>query len=691
MNTKTVGGEVASILLVITFSVLSFASSVSADGLRMWTDVQGRQVEAEYAGVSAGRVNLKLPGGKIVPFPYEQLSAEDQAFVKKLYQLSPETAATRIDGFINQQLAKEGVAPNPMTTPEQFVRRVYLEITGTIPTFDQTLDFLESEDADKRRKLIDALLDSEGFVSQSFNWQADMLRLVSQTNDFFIYETYLQWVKDSIRENKPYDRFVYEMLTAEGRLWDDPASGYFIRDRGMPLGNLSTTVSVFLGTEITCAECHDHPFEDWTQKDFYQLAAFLGQRQDRSYGKEFGEEQRKERERIEAEQRKLDPSMPADGFLQPFRNVVTANNHRVWDDAEKVLKLPHDYRYDDAEPESVVTPKTIFGDPVDLSAYETPRVAFASWLTAKENPMFALTAANRFWKRAFGLGLHEPMDNIHDIEDAQNPELLAYLETLLKDLNFDTKEFLRAIYYSDAWQRQASLEGPTLVQIDGNKYPFPGPVLKRMTAEQLWDSFLTLAVPDPMAYRRDVAKPLTEAIRFNITEVSGEESFERTKQLQDILGKTIRNGAPSLGVWTKEAMALEEESGNMSKFAGAYLARASELSQPAPPGHFLRSWGQSDRNLVDNSSDNGSIPQILTMINGPFTQMLIKPDSLIFKTTGGQRGRGDKMENIFLSILNRYPQGKEKAICSRALRNDEEGYGDLIWALVNTREFLFIR
>jgi hypothetical protein len=370
---------------------------------------------------------------------------------------------------------------------------------------------------------------------------------------------------------------------------------------------------------------------------------------------------------------------------------VAANNHRVWDDKGKALKLPHDYRYDDAEPESLVEPRTIFGESVDPAEYESPRVAFASWLTSKENPMFALNTANRLWKRAFGLALHEPIDNVHDIENAQNPELLAFLEKLLKDLNFDTKEFMRAIYYSQAWQRQASLEGPTLVQIDGNKYPFPGPVLKRMTAEQLWDSFLTLTVPDPMAYRRDVAKPLTDAIRFDLTKVSGEESFERTRKLQELISKTVFNGAPNLGIWTKDGAALDEETGNMSKFAGAYLARASELVQPAPGGHFLRAWGQSDRNLVDNSSDNGSIPQILTMINGPFTQMLIKPDSLIFKTTGGQRGRGDKMENIFLSILNRYPVGKEKAICSRALRNDEEGYGDLIWALVNTREFLFIR
>lgn len=672
------------------FSVALWLASFDAQA-RLWTDSQGRQVEADYVGVLAGKVQLKLPGGDTMPFPFEQLSPGDQAYVKQRHAVNPHNIAKQIDAFIDKKLAEDGVKANPKTTDEQFVRRVYLEITGTIPTFDQILAFLESTEPTKRRDLIKELTDSEGFVSHSFNIYADMLRLVSRTNDFFIFETYNQWVKDSIAENKPWDRFVYELITAKGRLWDDPASGYFIRDRGMPLGNLSSTVGIFLGTEITCAECHDHPFEEWTQQDFYGMAAFLGQRQDRMYGKEFGDKYSTERARIEAEQRIADTSLGEDGFVQPFRNIINANNHQVWDDPAKALRLPHDYRYDDAEPESLVAPRTLFGEDIDPAAYETPRVALAKWMTSKENPMFALTAVNRLWKRAFGLALHEPVDNLQDVEDSQNPELLAYLEQTFKDLDFDIKTMLRAIYFTRAWQRQATTEGPTLVQIDGNKYPFQGPALKRMSAEQLWDSFLTLTVPDPMKYRRDVAVPLTEQIRFDLEAVSGEESIERTAKIREIVSKTIYAGAPSLDAWRQDWSASDQESGAFLKFSGAYLARASEVVQPAPGSHFLRAWGQSDRVLTDSSSDNGSIPQILTMINGAFTQMLIKPDSLIFKTSASQRGTGDTMENIFLSILSRHPQGKEKAICAKAIRGEEEGFADLIWALVNTREFLFIR
>jgi len=664
-----------------------WATGAFAADARQWTDLDGRKVEAEYVKVEAGQVHLKLVSGKTIPFPYARLSPADQAFVKKLYGLSPANLANQIDAFVTRKLAAKNTKPNPKTTDEQFVRRVYLEITGTIPTFDQTLDFLESKSPEKRRKLIDSLLETEAYVSHSFNWFADMLRAVSITNDWFIYENYLEWIKQSIRANKPYDKLVYEMLSADGPMRENPAAGYFLRDRGMPLGNLATTATIFLGTEITCAECHDHPFEDWTQMDFYSLAAYLGRTRDQFSDKE----SQKQLERIESEERAADASLGADGFSIDFRLITNANQLQVWDDPKKQLKLPKTYKYEDGKPDQVVVPSTLFGEKPDLAAFESPRDAYAAWMTSKANPMFTKTAVNRLWKRAFGLALYEPMGNIQDLKNSENPELFTFLEGAFQELNFDLKEFLRSIYYTEAWQRQATLEGPTLSQIGGNEYHFPGPVLKRMTAQQLWDSFLTLTVPDPMRYKREVSQSLADYMTFDLSKVEGEEALKLVAAMSQLRSRTISSGAPSEKVWSAESTAVDPESSRMVKYAGSYLARASEICQPAPNGHFLRAWGQSDRSLVDASSDNGSVPQILTMINGPFTQMLIKPDSLIFKSTGSQRGTGDKMEKIYLSILNRYPQGKEKTICSKAIRSDDEGYGDLIWALVNTREFLFIR
>jgi hypothetical protein len=659
---------------------------------RTWTDQSGRSLEASFVRAEAGQVLLKMPDGRVVPVPFERLSEADQEVAKRLHGLNPVAIAAQIDRLVDKKLSEHQVKPNPMTTDEQFVRRVYLEITGTIPTFDQTIDFLESKERNKRQRLIDRLLASEGYVSHSFNWFADLLRVVSRTNDFFIFEHYIEWIKQAVRENMPYDVFVTKLLTAEGHLWDDPATGYFLRDRGMPLGNLSSTVSTFLGTEISCAECHDHPFEDWSQMDFYSLAAFLGQRQDNLNMKGRSTLVGKERIRIEEEQRKADPSLGPDGFVQPFRLAITANEHSIWDDPEMKLTLPHDYAYKDGKPGDVVVPRVLFDPPADLAAHSKPRQAFAGWLTSKENPRFAKTIANRLWKRAFGLGLVEPLDDIRDGKHAANPELLAFLEQMIKDQDFDVREFLRAVYYSQSWQRSASLDGPGLAEIDGNKHLFPGPLLKRMTANQLWDSFLTLAVPDPLRHTRRVAADLSEFMDFDITKVSGEESFARTQGLSQIVARTIGGGsAPSLDAWIADSNATDPVDGSYLKFASSYMLRASELAQPAAPSHFLRAWGQGDRALTDGATDNGSIPQILTMINGPFTQMLVKPDSLIFKNAGSERGTGDKMEKIYLSILNRYPQGREKSICIKSIRAGDEGYGDLIWALVNTREFIFIR
>jgi hypothetical protein len=153
----------------------------------------------------------------------------------------------------------------------------HLDIIGRIPTMQETQAFLQSTDKDKRAKLIDALLASEGYTQHMFHFWADLLRVQSRANGGqgeMTSKPYLEHVKRRIRENMPYDAFVRELLTAQGKVWDNPAIGYYMRDLGMPLDNLSNTTRVFLGTRIECAQCHNHPFDKWTQMQFYQMAAF---------------------------------------------------------------------------------------------------------------------------------------------------------------------------------------------------------------------------------------------------------------------------------------------------------------------------------------------------------------------------------------------------------------------------------
>ena len=186
------------------------------------------------------------------------------------------TAAAKVDALVEKLYAPNEVKPNPITDDETFVRRAYLDIAGRIPTADEAREFLSSMGPTKRADLIDGLLDSDGYVSHQFNYWADILRITSRMNgqDPANGAAYARWVKDAIRDNMPYDKFVNELVTAQGMIDDNGAVGFYLRDRGMPLDHLATTVQVFLGTQMVCAQCHDHPFDEWTQMNYYELAAF---------------------------------------------------------------------------------------------------------------------------------------------------------------------------------------------------------------------------------------------------------------------------------------------------------------------------------------------------------------------------------------------------------------------------------
>ena len=234
------------------------------------------------------------------------------------------------------------------------MRRVYLDVSGRIPTYEEAVAFLDSQDPDKRSKLIDKLLDSEGYVSHNFNYWADLLR--PQSRSIFIEtQPYIDFIKTSLRENKPYDQFVRELITAEGYPWENGATGYYFRDAGMPLDNMSNTVRVFLGTQLLCAQCHDHPFDKWTQKQYYQLAAFTYGVKTYDLANPLQMKLREMRNDKDADQSAVSAAYTMVG---PLRNRVNETNH--------VLRLPVDYQYSDAEPRDPINPKTIFGEDVEV-------------------------------------------------------------------------------------------------------------------------------------------------------------------------------------------------------------------------------------------------------------------------------------------------------------------------------------
>ncbi|QDV49736.1 DUF1549 domain-containing protein [Gimesia fumaroli] len=581
-------------------------------------------------------------------------------------------SAEKIDKLVEANYSKYKVKPNPLATDEQFLRRVYLDITGTIPTYRETRYFLASRHPDKRKRLIDRLLDSDGYASHNFNYWADVFRYTDRLNNNVDGSPYRQWIKQSLAENKPWDKMVEEMITAEGLIWENPATGYLQRDSGMPLDNMNNTVRIFLGTRIGCAQCHDHPFDRWKQKEFYQMAAFTfgsstrasgrdkrfytGEDPNRRLRKEYQEMGQEEKDRRRNQGR--------------FNRMIRVNMMVVNDQANRKIRLPHDYAYTDAKPKSVVEPKTIFGKPADIKKGEAPRQAFARWMVSKDNPRFALTISNRLWKQVFGRGQIEPVDDMMDHTVAENPELMKYLESEMKRLNFDMKEYLRILYNTKTYQREASTTDVSLSE----QYHFPGPVLRRMTAEQAWDSFLTLAVVDPDEYRELPSDLKSEIIAVDLNTATAEEVLEADVKKRAEIDKTR---------YKRE---------KKYKYKGQLLARASELPSPVSPSHFLRTFGQSDRELISASSDSGSVPQILFMFNGPVTHMMLEKGSTIYNNVIEQKTIKDGVDVIFMTILSRRPDSEESKIAMDEIeKNGPAGYGNVIWSLVNTREFLFIQ
>lgn len=646
-------------------------STITCLGITCWcfaaviSDVGHRSAFAQAK--PAPKVAPK-PQKKTEPAPHVPMRQQRIAKIDPNTRMDAVALAAKIDEMVDANHKKFKVTPNAMSTDEQFVRRIYLDITGTIPTLKQARQFLVNNDTQKRSKLIDTLLSQEGYSSNFYNYWSDILRL----KDGLLANNvpgkpYCEWVKESLETNKPYDTFVYEMLTGEGKIWDNPATGYIYRDANMPLDAMNNTVRVFLGTQIGCAQCHNHPFDHWTQKEFYEMAAFtFGTATRRGAGdKKFGGGNVVNKLRDEL--KKLDDKFDDGG---KYNRLLIGNLAEVFDNNAK-LSLPHDYRYDDGKPKQMVNPKPIFEPAVKIEKGESPRVAFAKWLTSPQNPRFSKTIANRLWKKSFGVGLIEPIDDMKDDSQPENAELMTFLTNEMVKLKFDMKEYLRIIYNTKAYQREATHAEIT----PGDEYHFPGPILRRMTAEQVWDSFITMAAYKPDEYQKEPATVEAKLLTLDLSKTTGQEVYDRDQKLKSTELKKAR-----------------EERDKDHTYKGLLLVRAAELPMPRPAGHFLRQFGQSDREAIEVSNVDGSVPQVLQMFNGPITHMLLEGSSVMYKNVTAEKATDGRIDVVFLSILSRKPSADERKAATAEIKvHGDAGYGNVIWALVNTREFLFIQ
>ena len=582
-------------------------------------------------------------------------------------------ASSQIDAIIRLDLRKHNLQPNQPVSDVQFIRRVYLDVIGRIPTDKELESFFADIRADRRAKLIDQLLKSPGHESHMFNWLGDMLRVKDDYYRIGKTWTFHTWLKIQLKENRPWDELVQHMLTAEGRLGENGATAYLLRDASMPLDSLSNTLTTFLGANVACAQCHDHPFAEWTQRDFYEMASFFG-------STAF--------ERVDT--RKPAITLRDERFSKA--NLVTLlqpNMQRVVYEEGRATDYPDDYAYDDAQPGERVVPKFLTWSgsrPANVTTNNPRhlRKLFAYWMTAPENPRFAEAIANRIWKKFFGVAVKEPVTDLDILEDATNPELLKFLGQLMRDVDFDIREFQRVILNTNTYQQQVSVTPP-----EGEDFRFPGPLLRRMTAEQAWDSMVLLQRGAEIDRLKTNNAPMMERLVFPFEFSHDTKRIVHDREKIFDFARTLLpdgqfpNGEGGRGLF------LGTSQRRVKLRGGDSWLRASELPQPMPPTHFLRIAGQSSREVADDGSTEGGITESLMMMNGEFTKSLINT-SLIIKAAQRKSTQVEQIALLYRTCLTRLPRQQDMKQCIAAL---EQGLNlsDIAWALLNSREFIFIQ
>ena len=743
------------LFLLLFTSLFFFSFSTFA---RTFTAQNGKTLEASLELIQGNYVKLiRDEDGQAIWVNSLLLTEHDQNFIKtqdvhskslKARSLPYVVGASgKIDRYVEGVLRSKGITPNPPCTDEQFVRRIYLDIIGRIPTAAEARDFLESENPARRRLLIDDLLQSEGYVSHNFNFWADILRAKSRM--IGDGPAYLLWIKDSLRANKPYDLMVKELLGARGFSWENGAVGYFTRDRGMPLDNTAITTRIFLGTRVECAQCHNHPFEDWTRKQFYEMASYTfgvntGQRP-----ANIGEIQQYVTQKAMREdpRRAMQYSQVAQDYLQPVMRAQSVEETR------RQLRLPRDYQYEDAPPNSVVQPSTLFGKELKVNLGESRRDAFVNWVISPNNDRFVRVIANRIWKRVMGHGVFEPVDDLRDNMSLSNPALMAYLEQEIKRLKFDLKQFQRILYNTRTYHRQMTKESLNPEE----HYYFQGPVIRRLSSEQLWDSMLAMTIPDldermldqkvsveqdkmraaaegrldqepddvyRMARRVVMIQEASKRRQDMITRNISQAEKLKNKKLEQAYKKELAEAKKKLNEDLEKAYAsgnsISRPSGrdpNETIFVDTdprwrgysrNLVRASELPSPAPRGHFLGLFGQSDRDSVENSHKDPVLTQVLALLNGPVYNQVFQSKSVLMQNIREADSLRDKVNVMFLSTLSRPANDIEQELMLQELAHygrvkngghakvtsDQQflqGYRNVLSALLNTRQYMFLQ
>jgi hypothetical protein len=346
------------------------------------------------------------------------------------------TPVNYVDELVNNKLKKLRLAPSGIANDETFLRRLYLDLTGTLPTIEEYDRFMSSSDPEKRNRQIDELLNRKEFTELWVGYWAEWLMVRSSLQiSYKAMLLYYNWLADQIASNVPLDKMVQNLLGANGGTFKAPQTNYYQNETDT-LKVAENVAQVFMGMRIQCAQCHNHPFDRWTQDDYYSFAAFFSQ-----VGRKGGED---------------------------YRETIVFNS------GGGEVAHPVGGR--------VMAPKFLGGDTPNVAGKDR-RILMAQWLASPQNPYFAKNFANRVWAHFFGLGIIDPIDDVRISNPASNPELLDELAKRFTATNYDFKQLVRDICRSQAYQRSTERN-------DSNREDeknFAHANLRRIKAESLLD------------------------------------------------------------------------------------------------------------------------------------------------------------------------------------------------------------
>lgn len=369
-----------------------------------------------------------------------------QANARHAAKQDPQAVARKIDELVDARLKSAGIPASPNADDAEFLRRVTLDLTGVIPKYEDVVAFLDDADPDKRPALVDRLLTDDNYgrnFSQRFCTVAteNGTSTLKQGQDYFN-----QWLAESLQLNRRWDRIVTDMLAADGFGYQHPGALFTVAYRMNEQPDAALLVGaagdLFLGLQIKCAQCHDHPFHEWTQNEFWSLAAMFG------------------RVRLKGQSnngRELE-HLVTDADVDP-KEMVRMNGIKYPDQLTGgKIAIP-----DPVEPRKtlgIVSAAFLGGEQPQLPEKGNYRRDFAAWVTSKDNPYFARATVNRLWSHFFGRGIVEPIDNLHPDNEPTHPKVLDLLAKEFKNTDYDLQYLIRCITRTKAYGRTSKpLEG----------------------------------------------------------------------------------------------------------------------------------------------------------------------------------------------------------------------------------------